>query len=92
MQLKPNKKSFLIKGLKIKFSLTMILFTFATTPEPQMFDGYLDGLKDELEICYMKLFYKIINLTRRHVNQLKIRVEERIPELEASSYTALVKR
>ena len=40
MQLKPNKKSFLIKGLKIKFSLTMILFTFATTPEPQMFDGY----------------------------------------------------
>ena len=69
--------------------MTMILFTFVTTPEPQMFDGYLDGLKDKLEMYYMKLFYKIIALLWGHVNQLKIRVEERIPELEASSYTTV---
>ena len=30
--------------------MTMILFTFVITPEPQTFDGYLDGLKDELEM------------------------------------------
>ena len=39
------------------------------------------------------VLYEVIlqnnNLTRRHVNQLKIRVEERIPELEASSYTTV---
>ena len=40
----------LIEGLKIEFSMTMILFTFVITPEPQTFDGYLDGLKDELEM------------------------------------------
>ena len=42
--------------------MTMILFTFVTTPEPQMFNGYLDGLKDELEMYYMNLFYNIITL------------------------------
>ena len=36
--------------------------TFVTTPEPQMFNGYLDGLKDELEMYYMNLFYNIITL------------------------------
>ena len=64
----------------------MILFTFGTTPEPQMFNGDLDRLKDKLEIYYMKLILQN-NLTRRHVNQLKIWVEEEIPELEASSHT-----
>ena len=49
-------------GLSDKFKTTMILFTLVTTPEPQMFDGYFDGLKDELEMCYIKLFYKIITL------------------------------
>ena len=40
----------------------MILFTFVTTLKPQIFDGYLDELKDELEIYYMNLFYKIVSL------------------------------
>ena len=64
----------------------MILFTFATTPEPQMFNGYLDRLKDKLEIYYMKMILQN-NHTRRHVNQLKTWVEEEIPELKASSHT-----
>ena len=42
------------------------------------------------------VLYEVIlqnnNLTRRHVNQLKIRMEERIPELEASSYTTVRNR
>ena len=42
--------------------MTMILFTFVTTPKPQMFNGYLDELKNELEIYYMNLFYKIVTL------------------------------
>ena len=63
----------------------MILFTFGTTPEPQMFNGHLDRLKDKLEIYYMKLILQ--KLTRRHVKQLKIWVEEEIPELEARSHT-----
>ena len=41
------------------------------------------------------MLYEVIlqnNLTQRHVNQLKIRVEERIPELEGSSYTTVRNR
>ena len=42
--------------------MTMILFRFVTTLKLQMFDGYLDELKDKLEMYYMNLFYKIVSL------------------------------
>ena len=69
--------------------MRMILFTFITTPEPQMFDMYLDRLKDELEMFLYEVILQDNNIARTHVNQLKIRVEEGIPELEASFHTTV---
>ena len=59
-----KQKSILIKGLKIEFSMRMILFMFVTIPDPQTLDRYLHRLKDKLEMYCMKLFCKIIAFLR----------------------------